>query len=372
MKKSGSIVLSEIRTYLKEYFSREETEKLYAMLEEAKNVKSDPYDIGSDNEEQINSEVRNGSSLRNQIDNLLTYAESRISTESYVKLCLSLTQLMIYSAEYDVAEDSIENLSHIELNLYPVLNAETLLLRAKIFWNQGEWKSSSSYCKKAYVVYSELENVIGMSKCENLLSNIAGEKGDIAKAKTHLNKAFEYIRYENVPELKAMITNNLGIIADMEGNLSEAKFQYNSALRYYDELDNAFQKARLNHNIGMLNSKQKQYKTAIEYFNESINISLQKGYLSNCAISFISKAYAYSELGEQPLSDAFAEKAMEISYKINDRLTIAEVYRVKGIIQKNLQNAKLAKEFLENSIRLNRDFKNKANVNEAVLEIAAI
>lgn len=372
MNQTKSIILKEIAEFLKEYFSEEETAQIYSMLNETNTVFLEPYKTDPENEQQINSEMNSGSSLRNQIDKLLSFVESGMSTEKFIELSLGLTQLLIYSGEYDVAENTLEQLSKNELDDFQGLKAEVFLLHSKIEWNRGEWKKSTSFCKKAYLLYNEIDDTYGMSNCENMLGNIAGEKGEINKAQAHLEKALNYIKYKENDKLKAMINNNLGIIADLLGNPSKAKFYYNNAILYYNKTNNKYQEARLNHNIGMLNLKQHNFENAIRYFDESINISLQKGYLSNCAISFISKANAYSKIGKQELADIFSEKALEIAFKINDRLSIADVYRVKGLINKNLDNYELSEEFFENSLRLNEDFQNKINITETSTELAEL
>ncbi|PKL87043.1 MAG: hypothetical protein CVV23_17435, partial [Ignavibacteriae bacterium HGW-Ignavibacteriae-2] len=46
--------------------------------------------------------------------------------------------------------------------------------------------------------------------------------------------------------------------------------------------------------------------------------------------------------------------------------------RVKGIIQKNLNNFNLSEEFFENSIRLNEDFNNEINTAESTAELGKL
>ena len=60
---------------------------------------------------------------------------------------------------------------------------------------------------------------------------------------------------------------------------------------------------------------------------------------------------------------------MEYAYKVNDTLTIADAYKVKGIVQKNFKDTEQAEELLENSLRLNQDFGNEYNLSESSLEI---
>ena len=91
--------------------------------------------------------------------------------------------------------------------------------------------------------------------------------------------------------------------------------------------------------------------------------------MSNCAISYIGKAFIYTKLKNIILADAFTDKAMEIACKINDTLSIADIYRIKGIIQSNLNNYDLSEEFFENSIRLNDDFDSKYSKAESSKEL---
>lgn len=60
---------------------------------------------------------------------------------------------------------------------------------------------------------------------------------------------------------------------------------------------------------------------------------------------------------------------MEIACKLNDTLSIADIYRVKGIIQSNLNNFELSEEFFENSVRLNDDFESKYSKAESSQEL---
>lgn len=112
-----------------------------------------------------------------------------------------------------------------------------------------------------------------------------------------------------------------------------------------------------------------EYYLALEQFNSSITLSIDNNYLSNCAVSYVGKAFIYTKLKNLSLADAFTDKAMEIACKLNDTLSIADIYRVKGIIQSNLNNFELSEEFFENSVRLNDDFESKYSKAESSQEL---
>ncbi len=111
------------------------------------------------------------------------------------------------------------------------------------------------------------------------------------------------------------------------------------------------------------------YDAALEEFNKCITLSLANNYLSNCAIAYIGKAFIYTQLNNSSLADAYANKAMEIACKINDTISIADIYKIKGMIQNNMDNFELSEELFENSIRLNKDIESESNEAESSREM---
>jgi len=111
------------------------------------------------------------------------------------------------------------------------------------------------------------------------------------------------------------------------------------------------------------------YDAALDEFNKCITLSLENDYLSNCAVAYIGKAFIYNKLNNQALADAYADKAMELAYKLNDTLSIADIYKVKGMIQNDMNNFELSEELFENSIRLNKDTESKLNEAESSIQL---
>jgi tetratricopeptide (TPR) repeat protein len=56
----------------------------------------------------------------------------------------------------------------------------------------------------------------------------------------------------------------------------------------------------------------------------------------------------------------------------NDKLTIAEVYKIKGIIQRNKENYSTAENFLLTSLRLNDELGNQLNHAETSYELGIL
>jgi tetratricopeptide (TPR) repeat protein len=80
----------------------------------------------------------------------------------------------------------------------------------------------------------------------------------------------------------------------------------------------------------------------------------------------------YLQQNDFDLADAFAEKAMQITSKINDKLSIAEVYKIKGVIQRGRNNMVAAENSLLTSYRLNKDLNNELNIAEVACELGIL
>lgn len=367
MKKVNQQILNEIIGNLRHFFNESETISIQSMLinKQENSVTKDAAENGSD----IGNK---GYSLRFEIDRILTFAESGLETESFQKLTLALSETLVYKGEYDIAEEILENTFNDDSELNSSAAAAIDLIKAKIAWYFSDWESAKRGCIRALKNYLKTDDLKGMATCENLLGNISGETGDLVNADRHYNNGLRYIQNTNLYELKAMLTTNLGVLADMKGRISFSEEYYKSALELYTKLDNDYQITRLNHNLGMLCIKKKNYQKAIEYFDKSINLSVTNGHLSNYSISLIGKATSFMNLAKLDEANTYADKAFEVAFSINDRLTIAEVYRIKGLIQSRISEHDLAEEYLNMSIRINENFKSEFNLAESSLNLSEI
>ncbi|NWF89300.1 MAG: tetratricopeptide repeat protein [Ignavibacteriaceae bacterium] len=362
----------ELVGILSQYFDKNEIAKFYhnifdsVKLEDKTEIKLNKID-----ESQLSAKIPIGIKEREVINHLTTFAEQKLTKESFLALLLELAHLTTFSGEVSIATELSQDViakCESDDKLLKYL-AEAHLSLARIAWSQAYWDQSQKEVSTSYKIYSKLKDKEGFAKCENMLATIYGEQGDIQKSLTHLETGLAFLADSDNISLRAMFEVNLGILYNISGDNGKAIWNYKNALQKYEKLNDARRIARVRHNIGMLFTKMGEYQSALEEFNQSISISLENGYLSNCAIGYIGKAFIYTKLKNSALAEVFTDKAMEISYKINDTLSIADIYKIKGMIQGDLENFDLSEELFENSIRLNDDFNSKLNKAESEDEL---
>lgn len=368
-----NILSAELNEILINYFDSSALNKLYDNVRD-KMAPSFNMELSESDRKQISAKIPTGSEQRVLLDLILTSAKKQLSEVQYFNLLLKFSEIMIYYGELgfarEMSEEVLDSTKFDEEHCK--LTAEAYLISAKIDWSQSYWKESIQNTDMAYEIFNELGDKEGCAKSENMFGTIFGEQGKIKQASLHFEKGLSLIKESQNSELQAMFEVNLGILYTMIGENDKALSNLLNGLEKFEQLKDMRRVARINHNIGMLYIRTGKLDEALISFDICINVSLEYGYLSNCAIAYLSKAWIKNHLGETALADAFTQKAMEIAYKINDKLSIAEVYRLKGLINQSLNELDLSEEFFESCVRLNKDFENKFNeaeVNQHLVNI---
>ena len=122
----------------------------------------------------------------------------------------------------------------------------------------------------------------------------------------------------------------------------------------------------------MIHIHKKEYESALNEYDACIELSLNARYLPILGISYLNKSFIYSDIEDLKMATLYANKAMEICYQINDKLSIADIYKVKGIITRKLKDFELSEDFLLTSLRLNRDLNNELNYAETAYELGLL
>ena len=68
----------------------------------------------------------------------------------------------------------------------------------------------------------------------------------------------------------------------------------------------------------------------------------------------------------------FTDKALDVCNKVKDRLSVADIYKVKGIIERELGEFKKSENFLKTSLMMNIELGNKLNEAETSVELGRL
>jgi len=370
MKNSIDKFEIELNGLLKRYFNDDELNRL--------NLNINPPKEGSDKitgmindfyRNQLQIDINNCSE-RIKIDKTITFSEKTLQPDKFYKFLLDLSQLCLSLGRLNFSNELFKKVKRNSNNT--ALKAESLIGLADVFSRRANWQRSLRTIKEAESLYRELNDDSGLAKCENLLGSIYGERGDLAKAKVYFLNALSLINPENDLELAANLDTNLGIIDNIQGNTDDSIKHLTNALVSYNRLGNNRRITETKHNIGMVYLESGDYESALAAFDEGIELAKQGGFMSTLCLIYLAKSQVLIAMDDIYYASGFADKALDISNTTDDKLTSADIYRVKGIIERLRKNYNDAESFLLNSLRMNTSLKNEENIAETSFELAVL
>ncbi len=352
---------SEYKDILTEYLGKSEAKDLIKQLFSGYS----PAQI----EILFNSNFR----IRTIVDRLVTSTEIVLSKKRHLHLLLDIAKLSLNRGELFLSSDVCSQVLFrtTKTKEYVWETATAFKGLGEVSSVQAKWIESFSYVQKAKKMYEMINDTLGVASCENLLGTFYSEKGDLDSAKKHFEAGLDIIKKKK-GNLDALILVNLGILNNIIGNTKEAEKNYYKALKKFQKYDDNKRIAETLHNLGMLFTKVGNYKEAIKEFKSSIKVSQANGNVGILAISSLGIAYIYAEMGKLTLASEYIEQGMELSNKLNDRLTIADIYKVRGIIERKSNNYELAESYLLTSLRINSELGNKLNHSETSYELGLL
>ena len=326
------------------------------------------------NKTQLSSEFPSGSEFHYNINLLVTFAKDRLTDVSFAEFLVHLADSSIIQGEFSSAEQILDNLSRLagkrdDLNSF---YAHGLFLLATVYSRQAEWKKSISILNKAKLLFEKEKDFRGYVRCENLLGVIHLDYGKLVKAEKYFENCLSYLNIRNDSNLMGMIEINLGVINGMKGSYEESYNYFHRALIKFNKLKNVIRIIELRHNLALLHTYRHEYKSALGEIDQSIDFATRLNYLSNLAISYLTKAFIYIQLNDLSLANAFSDKSLELSYKLDDRLSVADNFKLKGIIEREKGNFNLSEAHFLTSIRINEELENKMNHAETSLELGIL
>ncbi len=356
------------------FFSEKDISELKRNILKKKLSKTDSPEIKQKERKQIEVDLSDSYLKEFQFQVITTLAEQKLVKIRFIELLLSLGDYAISLGEYEFAIETHKKIiaeSKTDPNLSN-LGANACYSIGEIYSREAKWTECFDFTKKAFVMFKNQNDLKGCARCENLLGTVYGERGDLPEAANHFEESLRYLDDKKDAVLIGKIEINLGIINNIYSNYDQALFYYNRALVNFQQLNDNHKLAQIRHNLGITYLKKKEYANALKELDKSIAVSLNDSIFSVLGISYITKAFIYSQMQDVELSKAFADKAMEICYKTKDKLSVAEIYKVEGIIKRVQKNYSLAENYLLTSLRINKEYNNELNYAETSLELGIL
>ncbi len=359
---------TEINNVLKSFFREEELFELNRHLFTKNYYKENDFENLNEIDKDQLSVSFSPATERILIDRAITYAKKRMNHEKFAYFLNEIAKVCIAYGKMKLAQEILSNAKK-EIKKKD-LKAEVYLTIADMYSRNAKWRKSFAAINNAKRIYDKDENLYGIAKCENLLGTIAGDRGEIKKALTHFQNGFNYAEEQNDTAMAATMETNLGIINNIIGNYSEAHRYFNLAIRKFVELKDKRRITEVSHNIALSFLSEELYDLSLEQLDKCINNAIESKYLSILGIAYLNKAQIYIRQDKLKEAAQFLDKALDICSQNNDKLSVADIYKLKGIVSRKHADFIGAKAYFLASIKLNNRLNNQLNLAETFYELA--
>jgi tetratricopeptide (TPR) repeat protein len=318
---------------------------------------------------------RQGISLGDQdkLDRLITLCQERLATEEMCQVMLGIGDIFKVHGATDRAEEMYTMaLAQGEKWGEKGDIADARLRRGEIYSRKAQWKQSAADLGCSREIYSELNRPEALARVENILGTNYAEQGKIKKAVEYFKRALGLFERTRQTQMAGVALMNLGITYNIIGNYDSAVVHYKRAQSYFEEVGDLNRLAELHHNVGMTYLSKRMSGEAIREFNASYALSSSLQDTSLMGLASLGKARAYYDLHDLPVALKLVSQAIEFFTKSGGRLSLADAYKVKGMIHRDMKSFDAAESYLQTSLRINTEINNQLNVAESYFEIGIL
>lgn len=369
MQETIKIFENEVQDLLKDYFSDSELFKLFDQADSSKHTNQFDKKIDELYKKQLDISLDEASE-RIFLDRTLTIAEKKLASEKFCALAVELGNICIYSGKINFAQEIFNKI--IKKTGNTLYKAKALMGLSDIYSRKANWTRSIMLATEAESIYKELEDKTGVANCYNLLGAISGEMGEISQAKDYFSQSLLAADELNNTELHAKVETNLGVINSILGNTEKAIEHLEAAMNVYREQNDIRRQSESYLNIGLNYLQSSDLKSADEAFNKGISIALDNQFLIPLAMLYLAKAQLLLKTKDLFHAELFADKALSLSHLLDDKLTVADIYRIRGVIAREKLEYQTAESYLMIGLRINTKQRNALNIAECSFELGIL
>ncbi|MGB6607196.1 MAG: tetratricopeptide repeat protein, partial [Atribacterota bacterium] len=248
---------------------------------------------------------------------------------------------------------------------------ESLILMSmgNLYGDMGQWSKAIEYFKNSLLISEEINNLRRKARVIKSIGLAYLFKGDTKRGHEYLKDSLKICEEIKAEVLLAMVLNNMGIYYDMVGEWENAIKCYKKSISIYKKLNNLIQISNTMGNIGFAYSYLNKTKIAIYHFKESIILSEKIGDIYNKGINLIHLGEEYLKKDNFNKTKYYVIQAEEIFKKLEDKLGLADVYRLKAKLLKKIKRWKDSEIFFKKAIKTYSKFGDKLNEGETYYEL---
>ena len=306
-------------------------------------------------------------------DTIVLSTAEYLAEEEYVEFLFDVAEISIGFSEMERAQ----RLLHMVVTKLKKSATELLLAKSHqrlgdISFYRNNWVTTLRHYKKGFDLFTKSGDKYGMAYIKISMGSTMVRQGEIINGEKLLVEAKMIAKRSKFTSLMIKVNINLGNVYSMRGIWDKAMECYKESLSLIGRKKHDAERAWLYRNIAIIYKARGEYDKALEHFQRSIKFSILANDLYHKGLSYLEEAGLYCKTGDLAAGTALATTAFRIFSGLGDRLSVAEVYKVFGIINRENRRYDTALSYLKNSKRINEEYDNPLNLGETMVEMAKL
>jgi tetratricopeptide (TPR) repeat protein len=307
------------------------------------------------------------------LDQLIGACHQDLGEDETLLLVLDIGNVFKSNGDVKRAEDLYSMVAtQAEAAALPTVQGEAHLRLGDSYARQGRWRDAIADLRRSRQLFAAADNSEAVGRIDNLLGTIAVEQGNMRKARDLFERALGAFQRSQQKSMSGMVLMNLGIVHNILGHYDQALNFYAQAQPYFEDAKDEARLSSLHHNVGMSHLSRGSLANALKAFETAHAMACRLGRMDAMGLANLGMASAYVKQNSLKLALRHVNLAMEQFITVNDRLSVADAYKVKGMIYRGLKHYDRAESYLTTSLRINLTMKNQLNAGETYFEIAQL
>jgi tetratricopeptide (TPR) repeat protein len=312
-------------------------------------------------------------SVQEQLDRFITLTSEHLQADDQCLVLLDIGDLFKGRGEMGRAEELYSRaLVKARATHQKSLVGEAYLRRGEVYSRKGLWRQSISDLKSSRDIFEDLKHQSALGRVENVVGTNYAEQGQLSRAVESFERALVLFERTSQHQMAGVVQMNLGIINNIIGNHDRALTHFKRAQSSFEALGDQVRLGELHHNLGMTFLTKGLLKESIREFGASSLLAIKNHSVGLIGLSCLGKANAYHRMRDYSLALQLVNQAVGLFTQCNDRLSLADAYRLKGMIHRDMDSLHAAESYLATSVRINEEFGNQLNLAESYVEIGLL
>ena len=304
-------------------------------------------------------------------DTILTYSANYLGRPDYLNFLFTVAEQCLKYLEFDKAE-RLFNLLLIRYKdeTVPEMQAKVHHRLGKIYFYKTRLDLAVVELGKSLKLFNKIGDTEGVATVTVAQGILSIEQNEIGRGEILLQEARAIAEKEKYSNLLTTIDMNLGNLYHLRGDWDLAMEHFQRVINVASKTGNDDTLARVYNSIAIIYKSTHQYADALEHIRKSVAIAdkISNQYLKG--LSYLVESEVLCFQGDYSAATAILTTAFSIFSEVGDRLSMAEAYKIFGMINRQQRHYDIAFSFFENSMRINGEYENLLNLGETYVELA--